>query len=188
MYEKVLIMETALDLFAEKGYYRTTIEEIASRTDLKKTTIYRLIKSKEELFLELLNNAASARKREVFDNIDLTDDLREKLSRFILSYIRFAKNQTDYYKILIMDVLTDNLEFREKVAEVQGEFKAVIYQILQDGIRQGQFRKVNPLIASIFLGKIIEGTLETIEVEPNYSPDQIVLSVMDLVWNGLIAK
>lgn len=188
MNEKGFILERALEVFADKGYYRTTIEEIASRTELKKVTVYRCIKSKEDLFIELLTMAAAARKKEVFDNIGITDDLKEKLSRFILSFIRFAKTQKNYYKILKMELGSENPEFLEKVLKIQAELKNAIYQILQDGCRQGVFRTVNPLIANAFLGKLTEGVLEVIEIEPNYSPDQIVLSMLDLIWNGLVKK
>lgn len=188
MYEKVLILEKALEVFAEKGYYRTTIEEVANRTNLKKTTIYRCIKSKEDLFVELLTTASAARKREVFDQIDITGDVKEKLSRFTLSYIRFARNQRNYHKILNMEVPSENPEFEATVKKIGEQFKQVIYQILQDGIRQGIFRMVNPLIVSVFLEKLTEGVLDVVETEPNYSPDQIVLSMLDLIWNGLVKK
>ncbi len=182
---KTVILEKALETFAEKGYYRTTIQEIAERAGLNKRTIYRCIKTKEDLFMELLNAAASSRNEEVFKQIDITDDLKEKLSRFVISLIRFARNHRQYYRILTMDVVSDNPEFLRKVSEIQLEFREKVYQILQEGVRQGRFREVNPLLATTFLSKLIEGTLFIAENEPNYSSDQVILSMLDLFWNGL---
>ncbi|HYH01519.1 MAG TPA: TetR/AcrR family transcriptional regulator [Bacillota bacterium] len=188
MYEKILILEKAAEIFGEKGYYLATIEEVASRVNLKKTIIYKYFKNKDELFLELLNTASALRRREVFDTIGLTDDIREKLSRFIISLLRFARNQKNYYKILAEALTVSNPEIQTKLNQVREEFKDHVYQILQDGIRQGKFRIVNPLIMTAYLGKLIEGTVAIIEVEPNYSVDQMILTMLDMVWNGLAKK
>jgi AcrR family transcriptional regulator len=188
MAEKKLILEKALELFAEKGYYRTTIEEISYRADMKKLVVYKHIHTKEELFMELLQTAASIRNEEVFKNIDLTEDLQEKLSRFIISLIRFARSHRSYYRILTMEVVSDNPEFVKKVTDIQNELQDHVYQILQEGVRQERFRTVNPLIATTFFSKLIEGTLGILVTEPNYSSDQIVLSILDVLWNGLGKK
>jgi len=188
MYEKVLILEKAVEIFAAKGFYLTTLEEIAARTNLKKAAVSRYFKNKEELFIELLLTAASARQKEVFETIGLTDDFKEKLTRFTISFIRFAKNQRNYYKLLTMEVIAENREFTERVRQIQDEYQHFVYQILQDGIRQGRFQMNNPLLTATFLGKLIEGAHEIAIAEPNYSPDQIVLSMLDLVWNGLLKK
>lgn len=188
MYEKILILEKAAEIFGEKGYYLATIEEVANRVNLKKTIIYKYFKTKDELFLELLNTAAALRRREVFETIGLTDDAKEKLSRFIISLLRFARTQKNYYKILAGDLTVPNPEIQAKLDQTRNEFKDHVYQILQDGIRQGKFRIINPLIMTAFLGKLIEGTVAIIEVEPNYSVDQMILTMLDMVWNGLAKK
>jgi AcrR family transcriptional regulator len=188
MYEKVLILEKAGEVFGEKGFYLTTIEEIASKANLKKTVLYKYFKNKDELFLELLNIASASRRQEVFDTIGITEDLREKLSRFIISLLRFARHQRNYFRILSVKIAVENREIQQKLVEIEGEFKTVVYQILQDGIRQGRFRAVNPLVATAFLGKLVEGTIEVIETEPCFSADQMILSMLDMVWNGLAKK
>lgn len=44
------ILEAAIELFAEYGYFGTTIRDIAKKADVTAMTIYRLFKSKEGLF------------------------------------------------------------------------------------------------------------------------------------------
>jgi AcrR family transcriptional regulator len=188
MYEKVLILEKAGEVFGEKGFYLTTIEEIAIRANVKKSILYKYFKNRDDLFLELLTIASTSRKQEVFDTIGITEDLRERLSRFIISLLRFARHQRNYFKILSVKISAENPNLQQKLAEIDTEFKTAVYQILQDGIRQGRFRVVNPLVATAFLGKLIEGTIEVIEAEPSFSADQMILSMLDMIWNGLAKK
>lgn len=188
MVEKILILENAMEIFGKKGYYLTTIEEIAVKSNLRKTVISKYFKNKAVLFVELLDMASAVRRREVFENIGLTEDVKEKLSRFVISVLRFARNRRNHYRILTASTGVDHPEVQNKLAEVQNEFYNQVYQILQDGVRQGKFRTVNPLIATAFLGKLIEGTIDIVETKLGYAVDQMILSMLDLIWNGLARK
>ncbi|MEI7902687.1 MAG: TetR family transcriptional regulator [bacterium] len=48
------ILKAALDLFTEKGYERTTFEDVAERIQLTKGAVYWHFKSKPDLFAELV--------------------------------------------------------------------------------------------------------------------------------------
>ncbi|GAA0614224.1 TetR/AcrR family transcriptional regulator [Virgibacillus siamensis] len=51
--KKKTIIETAIKLFADKGFYATSIEEIAKKSNLSKGAFYLHFQSKDELFVEL---------------------------------------------------------------------------------------------------------------------------------------
>jgi TetR/AcrR family transcriptional regulator, cholesterol catabolism regulator len=77
------ILETALEVFRENGYERTTVRTIAERAGVPISTLYAHIGSKEELFLGLVAPVIE-RARVEMDEI-LASDLppREKLRRAI---------------------------------------------------------------------------------------------------------
>jgi AcrR family transcriptional regulator len=52
-----LILETALDLLAERDYQQVTLDEVATRTGKAKTTLYRRWATKEELVLAAIRAA-----------------------------------------------------------------------------------------------------------------------------------
>ncbi|MED1646899.1 TetR/AcrR family transcriptional regulator, partial [Brevibacillus agri] len=64
-YEK--IMESALQVFSKKGYSDTSVEEIAESAGYTKGTVYVHFKSKEELFLTLMDERLKAFKRQMID-------------------------------------------------------------------------------------------------------------------------
>jgi len=51
------ILEIAHDIFSRKGYYQTTMDDIASKVGVSKATLYIYFSNKEELFKGIYQNA-----------------------------------------------------------------------------------------------------------------------------------
>lgn len=56
MNRKSRIMETALEIFAQKGMHRTSSNEIAEKAGVSIGTFYSYFENKKTLFLEILEN------------------------------------------------------------------------------------------------------------------------------------
>ena len=50
------ILKAAVDLISERGFERTTVDEIAARANVGKGTIYLYFKNKEEIFIDIIEN------------------------------------------------------------------------------------------------------------------------------------
>jgi len=61
------VLDAAAEVFAERGYERATVDEIATRAGLSKGTVYWNFASKEELFLALLDERIDRPVRAVMD-------------------------------------------------------------------------------------------------------------------------
>jgi AcrR family transcriptional regulator len=79
------ILETAVDLFADKGYSGTSVREIVARAGVSKPVLYYYFQSKEGLFYAILEWATELQSKilnEVFENPGTM------LERFIYMYHR----------------------------------------------------------------------------------------------------
>jgi AcrR family transcriptional regulator len=72
------VLEAARELLAERGYANVTIEEIAARAGVGKTTIYRWWPAKASIFMELYTGLAAA-LQPLRDTGSLLGDLRAHL-------------------------------------------------------------------------------------------------------------
>lgn len=78
------ILKTALNLFSQKGYYATSVDDITREAGISKGLIYTYFKSKEEIFFELAEHWNEFADRPSFEDTlhqAVTEDmtLTEKL-------------------------------------------------------------------------------------------------------------
>ncbi|MEO0293236.1 MAG: TetR/AcrR family transcriptional regulator [candidate division WOR-3 bacterium] len=103
---KKQIMEVAKELFAKKGYYAVTMEEVAKACNVAKGTIYLYFDSKATLFIEIFEEAHRKIIETVqsiiksgkafFDMIFEVFDYFEKFIRRDEFFIRFGKVQKGF--------------------------------------------------------------------------------------------
>lgn len=84
-----LIKEAALDLFAEKGYEGTSLAQIAEKIGLKKQSIYSHFKSKDDLFLAVLEDTFLAETEQKTEYLEQAfhEPLHDFLLTALTSYI-----------------------------------------------------------------------------------------------------
>ncbi|MCU0369807.1 MAG: TetR/AcrR family transcriptional regulator [Bacteroidales bacterium] len=93
-----LIMQTALELFANEGYYLTSISRIAKKAGISKGLMYNYFNSKEELVLALIDKSIE----KLTESIDPDQDgfLTEAEFEFhVNENFRILVENTDYWKL-----------------------------------------------------------------------------------------
>ncbi|KAB2330649.1 TetR/AcrR family transcriptional regulator [Bacillus mesophilum] len=145
MVKKQLIMEKALELFAEQGFDATSVQQITEKSGISKGAFYLSFKSKDELIFALIDHFMS----EIVSNIDyLVSDggyqKDELLYQFYLTILRnfeehsnlatvFMKEQTHSLNMeLIM-----KLHFYDK--QINRAILKMIDQIYGDSIAATKF-------------------------------------------------
>jgi AcrR family transcriptional regulator len=111
-----LILDKALEIFLEKGYYQTSIRNIADKIEYSPGTIYLYFKEKDEIFYELHNEAFS-RLFEMFEPLFHVQDPFERLKAMGRIYMDFAYHNKDLYDLMFimsapMNMLHDACEWK----------------------------------------------------------------------------
>ncbi len=98
---KRLILDTAREIFLEKGYNQTSIRNIADKIEYSPGTIYLYFKEKDEIFLAL-HNEAFAKLFSLFEPLALVKDPFERLKAMGNMYMEFAFNNKDLYDLMFI--------------------------------------------------------------------------------------
>lgn len=145
------ILAAALDLFAEKGFSATRMEDVASRAGLSKAAIYLYFKDKMALLQALVNEMAGANlatARHIAESHQgPAAPLIAQVMLFMATQLR-ATRFPELMKIIISESRAHPDIGRLYLDNVIGQGLPVFEGIISRGVASGEFRPVDPAFAA----------------------------------------
>jgi AcrR family transcriptional regulator len=139
------IIEAALDLFVEKGFSATRMEEIARRAGVTKGTVYLYFPSKEDVFRALVQESVLPRIEEGEKMVAEHTGSAQDLLRLLITswWARYGSDRLGCMGKLLMAEASNFPELtRHYVETVILRGRRLFEQVLERGIRSGEFRSV----------------------------------------------
>lgn len=96
------VLAEAHDLFVERGYEGTSMDELARRVGVSKPVIYGLAGSKEQLFKDVIGVASQELADAVDTAVAAADDVVGKLRAGILAFLRFVEQRRAAWGALLV--------------------------------------------------------------------------------------
>lgn len=186
--KKERIIQVALALFGERSYDGTTVEEIAKKAEIAKGTVYLYYKSKDDIYKEVIAVAGKARRVYISQSPNNDENVRRALARLITQELRFARAEKRYYRLLISTDLDEESEFSEEITKIRAEFLTELTELIRLGMLRGAIREGNPKLLGQLLSGMVRGAYQILEENSSLTVDQIVLSILDLLWRGWAAS
>jgi AcrR family transcriptional regulator len=160
------IQNAAKELFSQKGFSSTTIEEIAEKTELSPATLYLYFRNKEELYVSLVLITLQYLNEQigkVYHNKKLPIESK------ILKFKDAMYNTFQYDPLLLRIILHVQLEgtlssvskdLRDQITDSSREVMRMIADVYGEVVRQGKFREAPnmapaDIIWSMFTGLVI---------------------------------
>ena len=140
------LLDAALDLFVEKGFAATRVEEVAARAGVSKGTLFLYFSSKEELFKAVVRENISGRFKEWSDEISTCQGSTHDMLAYCMNswWDHVGSTKASGITKLMMSEATN---FPDIAAFYQTEVIApgqtLIKRILQRGMDRGEFRTMN---------------------------------------------
>jgi AcrR family transcriptional regulator len=165
------IQRAAREVFVERGYAKTSIEQIARQASLSVGAIYLYFRSKEDLYVSLLEDTLG-----VFD-ADLTQvrgraDAAQRLGAAWAVLSTWAAQDVEGTRTLRL-VATPGIKGQlsdEVIAAVGagvGRVREHLAACIADGIHAGAFRQVNAAEVADLLWSVFVGALDQLELRTN---------------------
>jgi AcrR family transcriptional regulator len=188
-----LIFDAAVEVFAEYGFERAKVDDIAIKAGIAKGTIYYHFKSKEELFIALMNEGLDKMLDHAKMEMERVGSPREQLRHMLAAQVRFLIGHGTFTKLLLTEVWGSKERqqaFRSRIRQ----YTDMIEQVLRNGVNQGIFHLTHPneTAASIF-GAVSVAVLHTIYRCQDQSEQmeaeipKIIDSLEHLLFTGITA-
>lgn len=153
------ILDACFELFAERGFAGTDVEEVAQRANVGKGTVYRYFGNKEELFRATADSAMKRLETHILGVLEGIEDPVEIIRTACLAYAEFFQRHPQLVEILIIE----RAEFRDSIPATHLVYREknrrIIDDILRRGMASGEFRRVNVREATNALANMLYGTV-----------------------------
>lgn len=179
------IFRSALDLFAEKGFAETTVEDITNAADVGKGTFFNYFPSKDHILLAF-GEIQLARLRQAVDQARQTNEPLPKFLRSLtMRMTQEPSRNPDIVRVLLLAFLS-NPEVREAMMDLQTRVLALHCEMVTLGQERGEVRNDLPPIeiAQVFR-QVIFGTLLIWSLYGDASLQSRMDSAFEIVWRGL---
>ncbi|MCK9257207.1 MAG: TetR/AcrR family transcriptional regulator [Sulfurospirillaceae bacterium] len=138
--KKELILKSALNIFSKKGYYATTMPELAKELDMSPGNIYRYFDSKEELAYETLLYSSKT----ISDEIDKINAMplhsKEKIWHIVNIFLNFAKHSPEHINFFIKVTVASKEIFKGKKSFSDSKVVKSLHAFYEESVLKRELR------------------------------------------------
>jgi TetR/AcrR family transcriptional regulator len=183
------ILEAAAAVFAEKGYQRATVREIATRAGVAPGTIYLYFKNKCDLLLVIADQLIGQAWDQTQAQMARVDP-EAYIAAVLKNMLHFTRQNRSFLRALSTEIWTDNELQRQFFTQIIGPLFEAAARYLQAHIKEGRVRPcqveiVTPTIAGSLIVLSIMRALATEDFLADFSEDELVDELTRLYLRGL---
>ena len=182
------ILEAAAQIFSEKGYHAASMQDIARAVNLQKASLYHHVSGKQEILLELLDQALDILIERIGTVVSQPNPPDEKLQIAMQVYLQSLIDQRDLSAVLLFEHRSLDPELKTRHLPRRDRFEGLWRGVIQDGVAAGAFDCDDPAQAARALLGVMNWTLTWYRVDGPLRAQEIADQYAGLFFNGLLKR
>lgn len=157
------IFEAALKLFSTKGYYNTSMQEIAAESEFSTGTLYNFFKNKEELYFSIVGEKSEEIFAKVMKDVATATDPIARIEAMVEGVLKHFETEKTFFKLFIG--IRTNFEWEvkddlgEKLHETHMRFIGLIAEVIKEAIDAGEIGDFDPATLAFILNSSINAII-----------------------------
>ncbi|RLC81424.1 MAG: hypothetical protein DRJ03_05615 [Chloroflexi bacterium] len=185
------ILAAAAMVFAEKGYQRATVKEIAARVGIAPGTIYLYFDGKRDILSAIATETETPMVAALLEAGKLGD--RETIIEMVEKGLDITEAQLPFNRTLFSEVWVDDGILEEAVAERVKQIHRLLQDYIAERIAAGVFRPVDAaltaqLVMGMFAGLIIPAVRGIVPLPSPEKRHALAEAMVDLLLDGVRAQ
>lgn len=176
------ILHAAEKVFAAKGFFHTTMNEIAQVAEFGMGTLYKFFKSKENLYFTLIDEKVEETNQLVKTELSQETSAIDRIKKVLRIQFEFIEQNRDFFRIYISErnrfewTVKDDLgkEMHEKMVT----YIHLLSQVMRQGIKEGEFKRLGPMDMAYALVGIVNSFIFEWLISPQPYP---LVSKLDVI-------
>jgi AcrR family transcriptional regulator len=179
---RVQLLEIARDMFAERGFHKTSMDDLALAAGVTKPVLYQHFKSKRALYCELLELVGAQLLGELGRATAQASSGREQVERGLAAYFGWVATNPSAFRLMFGASMRNDAEFATIVEQTIAAAVQAVEPLIDIAI-SGEQRQV---LANAIVG-LAESTSRRALREGGMldDPEQLAAWLAELLWFGL---
>ncbi|NNG00681.1 MAG: TetR/AcrR family transcriptional regulator [Desulfobacteraceae bacterium] len=145
---KETINDVSIDLFYEKGYFATSVSEIAKRCGIQKASIYYYYSSKEHILYNIHKTTLDDLTDYLKQGVAAADDVEAQLRNAVRNHVHFHLTRQKETFIANSELRGLTEDHYQNIVAKRDEYERMVQQIISNGCKQAIFAKEDVKILS----------------------------------------
>lgn len=184
------ILSAAEKVFAAKGFFSTTMSDIAREAEFGTGSLYKYFKSKEDLYFTLIDEKVEEINGPVKAELSHKTPAVERIKKVLDLQFEFFERNRDFFRIYASERTRFEWTVKDELGKDLHE-KMVAYihllaGVMREGIEAGEFKPLNPLdLAHALVGIVNSFVFEWIISRESYPLSSKLETVLEIFFGGV---
>jgi len=143
------ILLAAEKVFAAKGFFPSTMSDIAKEAEFGTGTLYKYFKSKEHLYFTLINEKVEEINRLVKTELSEKTSAVERIKRVLGLQFEFVGRNRNFFRIYISEWNRFEWTVKDELGKIIHEkmmtYIELITRVIRQGVKDREFKLIDPV-------------------------------------------
>lgn len=146
------ILKAAARVFSRKGFFKSTVAEIAKDAQVADGTIYLYFKNKDDILISLFEEEMASVIRDMKQELSALPTAEEKIRKFIEKHLAMIDENRELAEVIQIELRQSHKFMKEYSGTKFRDYVNIISSIINEGQKSGEFNQnITPGIAKIIL-------------------------------------
>lgn len=182
---KQTIQSVSIDLFYRKGYFATSISDIAKGCGIQKASIYYHFSSKEELLFQIMHTTMTELLIHLEACLQGISNIERRFRAAISGHVQFHLNRQKETFVANSELRGLSPEHYQQIVAMRDEYERVFQALIADGKASGCFADVDVKILSYAILTLCTSGAFWFKSAGRLAVDEIAEIYEKFILNGL---
>jgi TetR/AcrR family fatty acid metabolism transcriptional regulator len=185
------IIQAAVRVFAEKGFYNSRVSEIAKEANVADGTIYLYFKNKDDILISLFEEEFGQIVKSMRKKLKREKDALHKIRRFAITHLSIVSRQQHLAEVLGVEVRQSSKFMKEYINKPFIEYLNLIRSVVIEGQEMGLIRKdITPgIMKRALFGAVDEmARYWVLSTQKKHSISEAALQISEVFIRGMMTE
>lgn len=181
------VLQAAAQLFNERGFHATSLDDIAARLNVTKPTLYYYVKNKDEILLQCVSKGLEM----MLEGIDASRASGGKAIDQLMTCMQvYARIVTMDFGMCLIRVGDEQLppESRKELRRLKSAIDQEFRRLVAEGVAEGSLQPCDPKMTAFVIAGALSWIGRWYQPGGEYTPEQVAQQCIATLCDGVLRR